>query len=182
MPDSNSSSEVWRNVVGYEGVYEVSNLGRVRRILATNGARVGRFVKPHTTIFGYPEVTLWNNNQRKNRRVHQLVAEAFLGPCPPGMEVNHRDGNRQNPTPANLEYATHAENCRHAARVLRSQAGECHHNAKLTAVAVRDIRANCARNMKSYREYAKRYGVHPTLIGYTARGNGWQHVADEVLA
>lgn len=112
--------EVWKSVVGYEGYYEVSDLGRVRSLDRTT-LRDNRHGKQPTKIkgrimkqgvrAGYPYVNLCVNNFRKKRPVHRLVAEAFLGT---GEEVNHKDGNKLNNHINNLEWCTRAENHIHA--------------------------------------------------------------------
>jgi hypothetical protein len=100
--------EVWRDVVGYEGLYRVSSLGRVMSLPRTTTR--GGLLKQNVGTNGRLEVNLTRNGQQKVHRVHSLVAEAFLGPRPTGMEVRHLDGNATNNSAGNLAYGTHAEN------------------------------------------------------------------------
>jgi hypothetical protein len=111
-------SEEWRWVVGHEGQYEVSDLGNVRsvdRVGQQNGrggkshvhSFRGRMLRPGIGGNGYPTVALGRGN---TRTVHSLVAEAFIGPVPLGMEVLHRDGTRTNAQADNLRYGTRTEN------------------------------------------------------------------------
>ena len=91
--------EVWKSVVGYEGYYEVSNLGRVRRVTNKNNLLV-----PNTLPYGYLQVCLSVNAVRKQHRIHRLVAEAFL-PNPNNLPiVNHKDWNPSNNRVDNLEW------------------------------------------------------------------------------
>ena len=104
------AGEEWRPVAGYDGLYSVSNLGRIRR------------ERPVPARLLIPR---WNSRRRYaalhlpggDRYLHVLVAEAFLGPCPKGKEANHRDGDRKNNAASNLEYMTHSQNIRHALRL-----------------------------------------------------------------
>lgn len=87
--------EEWRAVVGYEGAYEVSSLGRVRsldRYLADGRRRHGR-PKSLAIHQGYPAVTLFKNREPKTIKIHALVAAAFIGPRPEGHQVNHKGNN-----------------------------------------------------------------------------------------
>lgn len=110
-------SEEWRPVVGYEGFYEVSNLGRVRsvdRVIEDAWGRQcslrGVLRKPYVSPKGYPLVRLSVGNVRKYFTVHRLVAIAFLGPPPLGKEVCHTDGDKLNPRADNLRWGTPSEN------------------------------------------------------------------------
>ena len=107
--------ESWLTVEGYEGCYEISDLGRVRslpRVTARGWHLQGRVLKPQVhKVSGHMEVSLYG--QVKNGRsywIHQLAARAFLGPCPDGQEVRHLDGNPANNTVGNLTYGTRKEN------------------------------------------------------------------------
>lgn len=113
-------SESWRPVVGYEGIYEVSDHGRVRRVLAGQGARPGYILSPTQAGRGYaegrayPSVCIYKGRTVARRNVHQLVAEAFIGPRPEGMHINHKDSDKSNNHATNLEYVTPSENYWHA--------------------------------------------------------------------
>lgn len=115
-------TEKWLPVVGYEGLYSVSDHGRVRsedRMIGHNDGSLrhwkGRILKtPCKRIKGkgrrYPSVALWRNNVQTTIRVQYLVLEAFIGPRPPGMEVLHWDDDPTNNALSNLRYGTYREN------------------------------------------------------------------------
>lgn len=108
---------VWRPVVGFEGHYEVSNAGHVRsldRVVRNiNGhsrSHKGRMLSPSATRYGYMKVNFYENGKGVTDYVHRVVAAAFIGPCPEGMEVDHIDNDSQNNCVENLTYITHAQN------------------------------------------------------------------------
>lgn len=86
------NNEVWRDAVGYEGVYSVSNLGRIRRDLGVPGARAGRVLNPSTDGGGYSIVGLRRNGIGKTSTVHRIVTAAFFGKRPDWHQVNHKNG------------------------------------------------------------------------------------------
>lgn len=107
-------SEEWRTVYGFEGGYEVSSHGRVRSIdrAVVNKCGVvkllkGKILRPGIASNGYPSVALGRGS---TKMIHALVACAFIGPCPVGQEVRHKDGDRKNPARFNLEYGTRGDN------------------------------------------------------------------------
>ena len=108
----------WRPVKGFEGRYEISDDGRVRSLLGH-----GCYMSPGTSQ-GYQFVILRKNGVPHNRRVHTLVAAAFLGPRPQGLVVNHIDHNRANNHYTNLEYVSHTENMRKAVEFKRANSPE----------------------------------------------------------
>lgn len=101
-------AERWVPVVGYEGLYEVSDEGRVRS-LARNGTR-GCILKHDIHVAGYPGVRLSRDNRKKHFTVHSLVARAFLGPRLPGMECRHLNGIPGDCRLENLMWGTSAQN------------------------------------------------------------------------
>jgi len=102
------TQEEWKPVVGYEGFYEVSDMGRVRS-LPRKWAK-GGILKPAPDEWGYSTVGLCKNGKRKTNRIHILVMQTFKGECPEGCEVDHIDGNPSNNCLENLRYVTHKEN------------------------------------------------------------------------
>lgn len=104
--------EVWKDIPGYEGFYQVSNTGLVLS-LSRYGCRNNRLLKLHDHPQGYLHVILCNQGLRRPLRVHQLVAMAFLGHTPNGYTkvINHKDFNRKNNHVDNLEVVTPRENC-----------------------------------------------------------------------
>lgn len=97
-----------------DGHYEVSNRGRVKRVTPNRGAVVGRIIKLRNSTVGYP--LFWPSFKGCPRVIviHRLVAKAFLGPCPRGHQVNHKDGVKTNNHVTNLEYVTPKKNIHHA--------------------------------------------------------------------
>lgn len=108
--------EEWRPVARYEGVYEVSSQGRVRRIKPAPGVKVGRVLRPSTAT-RYLTVALSQGGKPKTHYVHRLVCESFHGPPPfEGAHVLHWDDDRENNTPGNLRWGTVSENMHDAVR------------------------------------------------------------------
>lgn len=105
-----NSDEIWKDIPGYEGLYKISNFGRIYSLLT------GTIRKDVQAGSGYRAVQLSDRNHMKKRHyVHRLVAEAFLGPAPSNTsEVNHLDFNKNNNCAGNLEWCSKAENYHHA--------------------------------------------------------------------
>lgn len=103
-----SAQEQWRTVEGFPD-YAVSDLGRV----ASRKGKQPKILRPYLSggdNYPYPAVTLHQNGRRRIRRVHSLVAEAFIGPRPDGHEVRHINGDPMDPSARNLVYGTRADN------------------------------------------------------------------------
>lgn len=177
-----STGELWRPVVGYEGLYEVSSLARVRRARAHRQWPAGRLLKPQGRYDGRVVVGLRRDGRSKIKLVHVLVAEAFIGPRPPGREVNHRDGDKFNNLPGNLEWTTRLENVRHANAIgigKPFRAGSAHPQRRLTEKVVAGLRMLAASQELDrgfYARWAKRYGVTRSAIHGAINGRSWTHV------
>lgn len=107
------TNEIWLPVSGYEGLYEVSNLGRVRSLF-----RYKKVLHPSNTN-GYATVELWKDKARKRIGVHRLVALAFVSNPSGKPFVNHKDETRNNNNADNLEWVTHIENCNYGTAIQR---------------------------------------------------------------
>lgn len=105
--------EIWRYVPGYERLYEVSNTGKVRKA-------DGKEMAGNLNSYGYRVVSLTRNGKKKDKKVHRLVAMAFIDQVPGKDFVNHKDGNKTNNAVWNLEWVTRGENNRHAREVLHA--------------------------------------------------------------
>lgn len=109
--------EIWKHVIGYISLYEVSNKGRIRSLDRIVNCRYnkkrtvkGRLLKLTQTNKMYRQVDLSKNGKRSSKRVHSLVAEAFIGSCPDGQEIRHGKLGKFNDEVDNLSYGTHSEN------------------------------------------------------------------------
>ena len=170
-------AEQWLPVVGYEDTYAVSNLGRIMRTASADNSKAGRILHLYNKR-GYLQVVLTQNNYQRWYGVHKLVAEAFICPRPPGKQVNHKDGDKLNNTPDNLEWVTCAENHAHRRQVLgMSNKGEHNGRALLTAEHVVEIRQLYDAGNHSWDNIAKLYGVNPATIGAIAKRRNWKHIA-----
>lgn len=115
-------SEIWKDILGYEDTYEVSNFGRIRsksrEVPCKGGTRnvKGKIRKTFLNRKGYPITTLSQHNKLATFTVHQLVAQAFIPGFIKGMDVNHIDGNPSNPSAKNLEISNPSHNQLHAVR------------------------------------------------------------------
>lgn len=115
-------TEMWKNVVGYEGIYEVSNLGKIRTKEGkqTKTKRHGirtwkqRELKQKTDKNGYKRVGLWKDGKEKTHLVHRIVAEVFLEKIPEKEIINHKNGNPNDNRVENIEWCNYRENLEHA--------------------------------------------------------------------
>lgn len=106
--------EIWKDIDGYIGRYQISNLGRVKSILRFSKGIKVKILKYKIDKYGYLRVTLSKDNQQKIFFVHRLVAKAFIPNPENKPQVNHIDGNKQNNKVNNLEWVTNQENVIHA--------------------------------------------------------------------
>lgn len=175
------NQEYWKPVPAYEQVYAVSNLGRVRRISPGASTRSGRILKPHEKR-GYLTVVLTLRGKCKMHRIHRLVAAAFIGPPPPETEVNHKNGDKADNRPENLEYVTHRRNMEHASvalgvlgrakgdrnwtrrypeQVLR---GEAHGSCKYSDEVMQQVRQALAQGGITHKQIAQRFGISKAQV------------------
>lgn len=164
--------EIFKDIPGYEGLYEVSNLGRVRTKHISNNGVI--FRKPGLTKDGYLRLKLYKNKKYKHFGIHQLVLLAFVGRCPANKEINHRNCNKRCNELNNLEYVSRSKNIRHG-YINGLYPRNNIKIAKLTIEKVEKIRALYKTGKYSYRLLAKRYCVNETSIGKIIRNVTWKY-------
>jgi hypothetical protein len=172
--------EIWKEIKGYEGLYQVSNLGRVKSLSKVKELYNGGLYNTKDKILtprisnGYISVSLHKHNKGITKLIHRLVAEAFI-PNPEGKpQVNHIDGNKTNNILSNLEWNTRSENIQHAfnTSLKISQKGEVHGAAKLIEQDILIIRSS---NLSS-KELAITYRVSHSLINKIKSREIWKHI------
>lgn len=163
--------EQWKDIEGYEGIYQVSNLGRVRsldRIVTclnrwgqlTERRFKGKVMKPGTDTKGYKFVNLHMNGDNAETRVHRLVGMAFVPGHFDGAVINHKDEDRTNNRADNLEWVTFADNLNYGTARQRSTEG--HGNSR--PVEQIDSSGNVVNTYPSIEECARQTGKSPRSI------------------
>ena len=160
----------WREISGYEGLYEINNFGDVK---TTSGKK--RKSYKTRKYFG---VLLSKNGVKRHHPIHRLVAASFIGKCPENKEVNHIDCDRDNNYVGNLEYVTHQENVQHALDngMYLDRIGEKNHASKLGKEDIEEIRMLYYIYGFSYKELSKIFCVNRQHIGAIINWKFWKHV------
>ena len=180
-----AEAERWLPVPDWEGLYDVSDLGRVRSyprmtVTGMHGGGMLQAVLRGKPGYQYPHVTLARRGTKKSVPVHKLVMLAFGPPQPPGMEVCHKNGNALDPRIGNLKWGTHRENGRDMiqhGRARGAPSGEANAKAKLTADLVRQLRAEYAAGGCTERDLAQRSGVNVSTLHRMLTRQTWKNVA-----
>jgi hypothetical protein len=191
--DEELAREEWRAIPGFEGCYEVSSLGRVKRIAAGSGTQAGRILSPVLDSAGYIVFALSGmriGRKQSTYKAHRLTAAAFIGAPPPRLHVNHLDGVKTNNRVGNLEYCTPRENTLHAARLGLMASGERHGFRLDPTRAARGERAGRAKLTPetaievhvlwragwTQRAIGRRYGISKVSVAYVVNFRSWTHL------
>ncbi len=161
----NTIPEIWKAIPDFPG-YEVSNYGQVRSFW-WRGCRhcyltitPRRILRPWVDHLGYAQVGLCKDNKKHRFKIPRLVLLSFIGPCPPGMETCHNDGNQLNNFLGNLRWDSHANNCAD----IKKHGSMKGVNGKLTKTQVIQIREIASQGYLQ-REIGKMFGVSRITIG-----------------
>lgn len=179
-------TEIWKPVPGLEGMYSVSNTGTVRsderlvRFVDKLGVEQFRRKAPKTLALqkinsGYLVAHMSANGKIHAKTVHSMVAAAFIGPRPDGLDVCHNNGIKTDNRASNLRYDTRSNN--HKDKVGHGTVYAGATAAKLTPDAVRVIRAMNDNNTLDWDAAAKAFGVTRESIRRVVRKESWKHVA-----
>lgn len=168
--------EEWRDIPGWEGLYQASSEGRVRSLprLVRNGryTRLTRctVLKQGRTTTGYPQVTLYGEGRSATVPVHRLVCSAFHGPPEGKMDVAHADGSRDNNRPDNLRWATRAENM-----LERTAHGRANTSRSVPEETAREIIARLNRGERQ-KDIAEALGLKRWTVNAIKRGLSWNQL------
>lgn len=175
--------EIWKPVVGWDGYYEISDHGRLRSVerivYRPSGVAVrwkGRLLKMAVTVGGHYIAVLCRKSIRRMVRVHRLVLEAFVGPCPAGMECCHGNGNPADNRLGNLRWdtseANKADQKRHGTALL----GERNPHSRMTQAQVEFAREHYSFRDPEYNcvAMAKRFGVSKSTVHAAIAERSWK--------
>ena len=164
-------NEEWRDVAGYEGLYQVSSEGHVksleRKVPKWDGERTvkERILKPRTDHYGYLLVSLCAGGKSKTLKVHRLVCEAFHDNPENKLDVNHINENKTDNRACNLEWSTRKKNCNHGTRNVRMAI------AKSRPIAQYTLNGKLLKVWPSTAEVERRAGFDHSAISKAANGN-----------
>jgi hypothetical protein len=167
--------EIWKDIPGYEGFYQASNLGRIKSLARIECRKSGasyqireRILSTPLNTNGYPNVNLCMRGERRLWRVHRLIALAFLSSHYPlsHNEINHINGNKTDNRVENLERCSRSENGKHAhaTGLNRGVKGHNHPMAKLTNAQAEEIRKKYSPFKYTMQMLAKEYGISDSNI------------------
>ena len=154
--------EIWKHIEGYEGLYQVSNLGRVKRVAT------GRVLKGYKDTCGYLLVSLYKNNIRCNKLIHRLVAQAFIPNHENKPEVNHIDEDKANNLYSNLEWSTRKENNNYGTR--NERAGKAISKSNSIPIIATNLKTGEFREFYGSCECARQLGLNQAHITSVLKG------------
>lgn len=172
----NEYYELWADVRGYEGVYQVSNTGKVRRMWRQQA--LNEIMQKNKKGSEYKRVCLCIHGKKKEYSVHRLVAEAFIPNPNYYPQINHIDGKKGNNRADNLEWCSPKQNTQHAIKTgLRNYNGDKNPFSRLTEDQVREIRKLYAEGNYTYKQLGEMFNIHFSTVGYIIQRIRWAHVS-----
>ncbi|MDD5589059.1 MAG: NUMOD4 domain-containing protein [Candidatus Nanoarchaeia archaeon] len=175
--------ETWKNIEGYDGIYQVSDRGRIKSLSRLHKIHHNYYVKCKTKILkqtttkkGYLRIGLNKNNITKQFQVHRIVSIAFIPNVWNKPQINHKDGNKKNNYIKNLEWCNNSENQKHSFKfgLMNDRKGENHNLAKFTNKQILEIR-KLYPQISGYK-LAKIYNVHHATIYNIIHKKSWCHI------
>ena len=182
--ESNNEIEIWKLIQGYEGLYEVSNIGRVKSFQKNNSNKSKTdftIINPFIQKKGYFRISLSKNSCRKKYLIHRLVAQAFI-PNPNNLpQVNHKNNDKSNNKIENLEWMTNLDNTKHAWKNGFKNRdcyprGEKHYLTKLNNEIVKEIKQNYIPYKFGPAKLSEKYKIKKGCIKNIIYGKSWKHV------
>lgn len=186
MNELNNEEEIWKDISGFEGKYQISNFGRIKSLSREIRNKFSYYIKPEK-IFnkylngeGYQIVKLYKGNKNfDNFHLHRLVASAFIPNPNNYLQVNHIDGHPSNNHVNNLEWCTNSQNTKHAYSIglkdPKNYRGSANSSAKITEDVVLNIRKDKSNGL-SYDELFQKYNLRKNHISLIINRRIWKHI------
>lgn len=175
------TKEIWKDIPSYEKLYQISNCGKIERLIGYQCNKKRSLKSKKINKYGYLMVCLCKNNKCKYFYIHRLVLEAFVGPCPSGMECRHLDGKPSNNRLYNLEWTTHNENMKDKIKHKtiyngeNNKKGSDHPNSKLINNDIFKMR-EMNKNGFSIKEIAELFNVCYSSAQKIIKRKSWKHI------
>lgn len=176
-------TEIWKDILGFEGLYQISNLGRVktlkREVIRRNGRKttINEIIrKPKNHKHNYYMINLIYFKKHKVFMIHRLVAIAFIPNTENKPFVNHKNGIKTDNRVDNLEWCTNGENIKHAHKIglIIPSRGEQHRRSRFTNEQILEIRELI--NKITEKEIAEIYKCNPNIINKIIHRKTWKHI------
>ena len=165
--------EVFKSIVGYENLYQISNCGRVKS--SKRKGTLGGIMKPQPDTKGYLRIRIHKNNVGSTYKIHRLVAQHFIPNPQNKPQVNHLDRVKTNNNDWNLEWATSKENAIHKHKTLNVK-GEKNNFSILTEKEVLEIRSKYIPHKYTLKMLANEYKVSKSAITMIVTNRNWKHL------
>lgn len=178
-----ATEEIWKPIVGFEGLYEISSFGNIKSLQRLTYYSDGRVFNQPEIIKsvrkqkdGYVMVTLSKETKKFNIRVHNLVADHFI-PKEEGRNcINHKDGNKSNNSISNLERCTYKENSLHAVKTGLIKQGKESPHSKLKESDILEIRKIYVENNETMERIGSRFGISFQNVSQIINRKTWKNV------
>lgn len=178
----NIDGEIWKDIPGFEGLYQASNLGRIKSLerwyQSANLLKMPENIKTQRINHkGYLYLHLCKNGKKWATTVHKLIALTFIGEKPyPKVTINHIDANKLNNKVENLEYCSVKENIQHYRREVNDFVGINHPMARLTETDVLNIRKEYTELKTKQKDIAAKYNITQVMVSRIIRRIAWTHI------
>lgn len=173
-------SEEWKDIAGYEGLYQISNLGRIKSFHKWRGNKE-YITNGYPNKDGYMKIDLIKNGKKQVKSIHTLVLNTFLG-IQPNKDCNHKNGVKFDNHLENLEYCTKSENVKHAYSNLGKVStlrGENNWTSKITENDAREIKRLYATGKYLQREIGQIFDITQAAVSLIVTEKNWKHLKSD---